>query len=672
MVHVHLRMLERYCQSHELMFVRSKRRAARKRKQKPISDQPTHADGSNPPDADPSAPKPAEQPEKPTEFDDEMALEDARNVTKERVFSFEKYERKYFHEKCINPFIAFLSYYRELDASQIIRAIKFLHRIGEKCKMDVLIFRMDIVDLIYNMMQGEDCLPRTHPAYKTVDEFARHYFRKLSKLFVKRPQFYVEVLFSKIHEHIYFLQHGFELPTVEKHPRPAAAITFVDTTLSRDEQIGILVATCLRADTMWLKSQLSTCNSIRSELETTNAAITAQIADIRELAIAEARDPDEAEAASGLHVSDSTPAPFPLNPEDDDRKKRLIKDARLRLLLKTLGLVFEDATSSGGIKAPHWLIPSSLTASQLLDLTRTLQTWLDSPKELTSTELDACFRKLTAVSTRRRERAMSTGSSAHSSDDDDGFIDDGDDLPRINRAPLRPDDPHPDRDLNKKPSKPRESKEVSETEKARRKKDRLNKEKEKRAQVKSSEWIVDSDEEADEDFYDRERRMRADYLKSMQAEINAAREARDKVEKKQARVRLGMRSHAGESDDEEEVEAEAGWGKAARLAEVVARRGRNARLKEGGDRSEDEDDGGEDSTPMPAKKRRVNQSVGRGKRRKVDTPPLVGSDDNDEEGDRDVEMAEAGEDDDDEDDNVLVVQKRVRKRAVVVDSDDDE
>lgn len=189
MVHVHLRLLERFVQQHEHVYIRTKRRK-RKKAVKPTNP----GDGAQNADTPATA---AETDNNDANADDNdghsSGEENSRQITQDRAFDFDRFESKYMNPTCINTYIAFLKMYQELNTDQLMRIIKFLHRVTEKKKMDILLTRIDIVNLLYNMMQGPERLPKSHGAYKAMDEFVRHFFRKMFKKLQKTPALYVEV-----------------------------------------------------------------------------------------------------------------------------------------------------------------------------------------------------------------------------------------------------------------------------------------------------------------------------------------------------------------------------------------------------------------------------------------------------------------------------------------------
>lgn len=187
MVHVHLKMLEKFSKQHELMFVRSRRRQKAKKKQAGAGDANSDENGS-----------------------EEEDIAESRNTMRERAFSFTKFETKFLNQNCINTFLAFLDNYKELSYSQAKRAITFFHRIFVKRQEEVLLFRLDIVEQLYRIMQDPDGMSHGHPARKEMDQFVKFYLRRLVKKLEKRPEMFVELLFSKMNNTMHYLTHGYD------------------------------------------------------------------------------------------------------------------------------------------------------------------------------------------------------------------------------------------------------------------------------------------------------------------------------------------------------------------------------------------------------------------------------------------------------------------------------
>jgi replication fork protection complex subunit Tof1/Swi1 len=311
MVHVHLKLLEKYSQQHEHMFVRSRRR--QNKKQKDVAQAAGEADSIG------------------EENDEEMAAARRRAIA-ERAFDFRKFESKYLNQHCVNTFVAYLNYFKELDANQIMRAIKYFHRIFEKMKMEVPLYRLDLVDLFHRMMQGLDALPRSHAAYKDADQFARHYLRKLFKKLESEPSLYVELLFTKINHDLHFLQHGYDKEIHVSKPRAAADLHIKPgVEMNHGEQVGVGVGALLDENKShhveWLKDVLTKAVRERKLWEDEVEA--------RRALEAEGRDPDSMEPEAPAEAPN--PPDIFINPDDDERKTAMFKDGVLRFLLKLVG-----------------------------------------------------------------------------------------------------------------------------------------------------------------------------------------------------------------------------------------------------------------------------------------------------------------------------------------------
>lgn len=165
MVHVHTKMLERYSKQSTQIFVRAKQAKSKKKQQ----------------DKDKNA-----------EPDAELQAENKSRL-KEKAFDFGRFEARLLNTSSIDTFVKFLGYYKELDYDQMKRALSYFHRVFVKRKMEVVLYRLDIIELFYRIMQDKEGLPTTHPAYKEMDQFTRHFIKQLVRKLQSTPTLYVEV-----------------------------------------------------------------------------------------------------------------------------------------------------------------------------------------------------------------------------------------------------------------------------------------------------------------------------------------------------------------------------------------------------------------------------------------------------------------------------------------------
>jgi replication fork protection complex subunit Tof1/Swi1 len=601
MVHVHLKLLEKYSQQHEHMFVRSRRRQSKKAIQK------TRELG--------------EESVEREEDDAELAAASKRALS-ERAFDFKKFEGKYLNNNCINTFISYLGFYKELSEAQVMRAIKMLHRIFEKRKMEVLLYRLDLVDLLYQMMQGSQAMPRSHPAYKQVDQFTKHFMRKLFKKLEAEPALYVELLFTKSNSTLHYLQFGEGKEVHVSRPRAAAELHVKPSAkLSHAEQIGVAVAVLLddnnSGEVEWLKDVLKRAFNERKAWEDEAAA----------------RRTEEGE----LYAEMGAPKHIYIDPGHDERKKAMFKDGHLRLLLKLVGCEPADTDETPNTK---WIIPASISAEALGQNLTSLQKYANDPPvyEDGVAAADLLARKNLLPPRSRRTDALSSSESDDDADDDELLFAPGGPTPRSASHKK-------DKKKGTRKRRPNVDAEDALTDLQREKREkRLAAEKLKLSKIKSEMYVRDSDDEDDEEkdrlFFEREREIR--------------RMGPRGIDDPAAPPMLnGKGRKVAFSDDEDMQEP-----KKRRRTESTKAKLSDPKSIFGGDDS-DEQSGNASGTPAM---------------RKSSAVVVVSSEDeseneNDESGkDQDVVMID---EDEDEDEDVPVPTAR-RRKPVIVDSDDEE
>jgi len=97
------------------------------------------------------------------------------------------------NDHCITTFRIFLDHYTELRPEQIKRALVFFHRVFVKRKQQVILYRLDVCELLSRMVNDEINIPRDASIRKHLEEFVKYYMSCLVKSFKKTPALYVEV-----------------------------------------------------------------------------------------------------------------------------------------------------------------------------------------------------------------------------------------------------------------------------------------------------------------------------------------------------------------------------------------------------------------------------------------------------------------------------------------------
>lgn len=218
---VFLKMLERYSKENVDLQIRSRRRARVKRKA-----------------AASQAGKSAESGDEASEMEEVV---DAERVSTERKFDFNRFSIKFVTQGCVDTFVAFTKYYNDLNKDQLKRAHRFFYRVAFKQELSVMLYRVDIVALFNQMIKGPDGLDSSGPMFKEWDELVRQLFKRMIKKLQQRPELIVEMLFSKIHASVFFLENGYEKETTASRPRAPAALE-VKGAMTKNEQIGVAVA----------------------------------------------------------------------------------------------------------------------------------------------------------------------------------------------------------------------------------------------------------------------------------------------------------------------------------------------------------------------------------------------------------------------------------------------
>lgn len=262
LAHVFLRMLERYSKTNADMQVRSRRKTKRKTKQ----TESTGEDG--------------------IENDEEHASEDedqqdAERISRERKFDFTRFAAKFCNQKCVDTFVAFTKYYKELGTEQLKRAHRYFYRIAFKQEMSVLLFRLDIINLFYRMIKGPGALDSSQPIFREWEELVRQIIRRLIKKTEQRPAMVTELLFSKINSTVFYLEYGHEKQTISTVKRPPAELEVIPkeaTTI--DSKISVVVAALVKDEqtelVKWVSEALGSAADERGSWEADEEARIAE------------------------------------------------------------------------------------------------------------------------------------------------------------------------------------------------------------------------------------------------------------------------------------------------------------------------------------------------------------------------------------------------------------
>ncbi|KAK6954168.1 Topoisomerase 1-associated factor 1 [Daldinia eschscholtzii] len=621
LTHTYLRVLEAYSKQNVDMQVRSRRRVRKKKK---------------------AAKAAGEDEENPIEEEDDSENDqaNAERTSSERKFDFSRFANRFTPQGVVDTFVKFTRYYQDLNDSQLKRAHRYFYRIAFKQNMSVMLFRIDIIQLFYSMIKGQEPLDKSSAVYKEWEELVKQILRKCIRKIEERPQLIIEMLFSKINATAHYLEYGYEKQTMStSQPRPGAELEFRHI-VDREQQIAIAVGALLDKNLgdhiTWVKSQLSAAEAEKRAWEAADKAMTSI-------------EGGEKEGEEQQRQNDGDPPkespPISVRPDSDARRTAMFKNSHLRLLMKLVGF---ERLVPGADETPEstWVIPLHVTADQIQDSLDLIKKAEFNPPTFDDGKLaEDQLRRKAAV----RKRAVFD-------DDDDGAADDDEDeilFPAGGPTTRKVADEFLDKPKKTRRRRRRGSdvEELSEEQLEEKAKARKEREKAKARRFKSELYVHASDDESDDDgerwaeFYANEERIRqrqnAAAANSAVAVTTSA--APKQVEKRKARELLDNDSDNDDdlilpqgSEDEDEDEGE--------------RRGNGA--------------SGTDDTPLSSSPRAG--SVSSAKRRRLSKEPPSSAP---AAADGDTEMADA------EDDDVPVAKAPARRRAragFIVDSSDEE
>ncbi|KAL4787554.1 timeless protein-domain-containing protein [Aspergillus varians] len=317
--HVFLRMLERYSKENVDMQVRSRRRARKKKRdEEPSNEEKAEEQGSE---------------------DEDYA--EAEKMSSERKFDFTRFAVRFCNQKCVDTFVAFIKFYKELNTEQLKRAHRYFYRIAFKQDMTVLLFRVDILNLFYRMIKGPDGMDSSKPIFKEWEELVRQIIRRLLKKLNQRPALITELLFSKVNSTAFYLEYGYEKQTITTNKRAPAELEVDPKAASTiEEKLSIVVAALVKDEqsalVKWISEVLRSAGDERALWEKHNE--DAELGGPRDASI------------------------IAVKSNDESFKKAMFLNAKLRLLMTLLKF---ERLGQENVEGISWIVPSKLKSFEL-------------------------------------------------------------------------------------------------------------------------------------------------------------------------------------------------------------------------------------------------------------------------------------------------------------------
>jgi replication fork protection complex subunit Tof1/Swi1 len=665
LAHNYLRILEQYSKQNVDLQVRSRRRVRRKKKA-------ARAEGQDEPDDG---------------IVDESDGEDearAERTSHERKFDFKRFAARFLTQGCIDTFVTFTAYYNDLKPTQLKRAHRYFYRVAFKQEMSVMLFRVDIIALLFKMIKGPEGLDPQSSTYKEWDELVKQILKKCTRKIQERPELVVEMLFSKINSTAHYLEYGYEKQTVTSKPRAAAELE-VKPGKEWEDQIGVVVGAMLDRNEgehlQWVKSQLFSAESERRSWEGVNAALPSvekdlfvQADETPAVEVEQPKPPSICKFSLIGTLLNTSLLCIVVKADNSARKIAMFKNGHLRLLMKLVG--FQRIGEEDDPECP-WTTPSSLSADQLKQSLDLVKKFEFSPPVFDDGREAGDFIKRVSAGTAPRRKAVFD-------DEDDGIDNDSEEellFEPGGPTAMKKSDPlealkKNRRRRRKEGSEDPEANHLTDEQLKARAEARQHRELEKNRKIKSELYVHDSDEEDDEErdrlFFQQEEKLRDKSKIAIMKELLGV--GKDKDSGSNAPSRSNKRQSSVISIDSEDEEDPTSQGRSKKRQSSAISvdseddDGRSSSVVRDNLLEESDEAESATDTPMSSPHNRSSQT----KRRKVSSegPGSAGHSGADEV----VEFGAAtGAGDSDDEDVAVVRPARQRVRAgFIIDSSDEE
>lgn len=190
--------------------------------------------------------------------DDRLVIVSKRNQNKEnqeksslvfKEFNFNDFFVRFISEKTINSFFRVLREYENIDPSYIKKVIKFFHKIIFVYKFQTILLRLDLVLILHEILKDPGFLHSD--LLIELQGFFKHYMKVLRHQLEENPLLCVEILFPKLTDSVFFAQEKSNLYPVAdnsgiKVVKPIEFKPSQDANLRFEEKIGLLVVALMK------------------------------------------------------------------------------------------------------------------------------------------------------------------------------------------------------------------------------------------------------------------------------------------------------------------------------------------------------------------------------------------------------------------------------------------
>lgn len=199
------------------------------------------------------------------QIDRDEAIEILSSNSRQYSINYQKVQRYYMNEPTVDTYITFLQRFRELDDKDLKRAIFFLHKVITLDTEQSLLFRIDLIVVLRDMLSSEG-IPRANPIRKHIEKFSDYLLYKLKQKLKTSTAWFVGILFPLLHDsEVGFYQKFGEAKIIKKntfYSVPPSRIRRIEDEEQlpeshiRELHFGILVSTLLDDGKQELLDQL--------------------------------------------------------------------------------------------------------------------------------------------------------------------------------------------------------------------------------------------------------------------------------------------------------------------------------------------------------------------------------------------------------------------------------
>ncbi|ORX55590.1 timeless-domain-containing protein [Hesseltinella vesiculosa] len=169
LVHVILKLLERYCKKEKVLFVRKKRKAKAKK-----TGDTQEQDGLD---------------------NSEDEEREQQMASHEHAFAFEQFEKRFVNYDCVQVCCQLLEHYQTLEADSLHCITSIFHRLMVKKKAEHLFWKIPTLELFNRILQDRTKLPKSAALtnlYQFITFVTRQFFKKADAY----PLLFVETFFK--------------------------------------------------------------------------------------------------------------------------------------------------------------------------------------------------------------------------------------------------------------------------------------------------------------------------------------------------------------------------------------------------------------------------------------------------------------------------------------------